>query len=84
MNRKANEPAAAGSNSPASTDAGRTPQQPGQQVPESDETIEPGVQESATHGFREDDALKRIVKQHPQKGIPQVEGVEPKEAPPRE
>jgi hypothetical protein len=42
------------------------------------------VQQSGTHGPGIDDELKRIVKQHPQKGIPQVEGIEPREAPPRE
>lgn len=47
-------------------------------------TAEPGVQGSAIHGFRKDDALKRIIRRHPQKGIPQVEGLEPKEAPPKE
>lgn len=39
------------------------------------------VQESGSHGAREDDDLKRMVKQHPQKAIPQVESVEPQEAP---
>ena len=42
------------------------------------------MQESGVHGPREDDDLKRIVKQHPQKAIPQVESVEPQEAPPNE
>src|SRR5574340_343660 len=43
------------------------------QPPELVEAAEFGMQESGVHGFWEDDALKRIVKQHPRKGIPQVE-----------
>ncbi len=43
-----------------------------------------GVQQSSVHGFRQDEALKRIIRQHPQRGIPQVEGMETKEAPVRE
>ena len=54
------------------------------QPPELVETVEFGMQESGVHGFREDDALKRIIKQHPRKGIPQVESMEPREAPPKE
>lgn len=42
------------------------------------------VQQSSVHGFRRDEALKRIVRQHPQRGIPQVEGIEPKELPAKE
>lgn len=55
-----------------------------QRPPESVETMELDVQESAVHGFRQDDALKRIVRQHPQKGIPQVESIDPQDAPPKE
>ncbi len=51
---------------------------------EARETADFGGQESGVHGFWEEDALKRIIKQHPQKGIPQVESMEPREAPPRE
>lgn len=54
------------------------------QPPESVETTEFGMQESGVHGAWEDDALKRIIRQHPQKGIPQVEGIEPQEAPRKE
>lgn len=39
------------------------------------------VQQSSTHGARTDDELKRIVRQHPQKAIPQIESVEPAKAP---
>lgn len=39
------------------------------------------MQQSSAHGARMDEALKRIVRQHPQTGIPQIEGVEPKQAP---
>jgi hypothetical protein len=39
------------------------------------------VQQSSAHGAGKDDELKRIVRQHPQKGIPQIESVEPENAP---
>src|SRR5574340_1397004 len=39
------------------------------------------MQQSSIHGARKDDELKRIVKRHPQKGIPQIESVSPKKAP---
>ena len=42
------------------------------------------VQQSSTHGARTDDELKWIVRQHPQKAIPQIESVEPDKAPFRE
>lgn len=42
------------------------------------------VQQSSAHGARTDDELKRIVRQHPQKAIPQIESVEPDKAPFRE
>ncbi|MDP1929591.1 MAG: DUF2934 domain-containing protein [Thiobacillus sp.] len=42
------------------------------------------VQQSGAHGARTDDDLKRLIKQHPQKAIPQIESVEPEKAPFRE
>jgi hypothetical protein len=42
------------------------------------------VQQSSIHGAGKDDELKRIIKQHPQKAIPQIESVEPDKAPFRE
>ncbi|MHB1214526.1 MAG: DUF2934 domain-containing protein [Thiobacillus sp.] len=39
------------------------------------------MHQSSTHGARKDDELKRIARQHPQKGIPQIEGIEPENAP---
>jgi hypothetical protein len=39
------------------------------------------MQQSGAHGARKDDELKRIVRQHPQKAIPQIESVEPENAP---
>ncbi len=42
------------------------------------------VQQSGLHGAGMDDELKRIVRQHPQKAIPQIESVEPGQAPFRE
>lgn len=42
------------------------------------------VQQSGVRGPGADDELKRIIKQHPQKAIPQVESVEPGQAPPKQ
>lgn len=56
----------------------------GQQPPEQNETAELEVQESGAHSAWRDDALKRTIKQHPRKGIPQIEGIEPQEAPLKE
>lgn len=53
------------------------------QPPEPVETAEFGMQEGGVRGFWEDDAMKRIIKQHPGKGIPQVESMEPQQAPPK-
>ena len=39
------------------------------------------VQQSSVHGAGKDEELKRIIKQHPQKAIPQIESVEPENAP---
>lgn len=39
------------------------------------------VQQSSVHGAGKDEELKRIVKQHPRKAIPQIESVEPENAP---
>lgn len=62
----------------------RMVQEAEQQPPEPVETTEVDVQGSGLHGSRQDDALKRIIKQHPQKGAPQVESIEPQEEPPKE
>ena len=48
------------------------------------EGIEPGMQQGGTLGPAEDEALKRLIKRHPQKEIPLVEGIAPEEAPTRE
>ncbi|MCO6427523.1 DUF2934 domain-containing protein [Nitrosomonas communis] len=42
------------------------------------------IQQSGVHGARKDDKLKRMVKQHPQKAIPQIDSVEPEKAPAKE
>ncbi len=42
------------------------------------------VQQSSVHGAASDDKLKRAVKRKPRKAIPQVESVEPSEAPARQ
>ena len=41
-------------------------------------------QQSSMHGASSDDKLKRALKQHPRKAIPQVESVEPADAPDRQ
>jgi len=43
--------------------------------------VENEVQQSGAYGAAEDDELKRILKQHPNKAIPQVESIEPQDAP---
>ncbi|MFZ3286035.1 MAG: dodecin family protein [Telluria sp.] len=60
------------------------PGNPSRQGREPDEMAERNVQESAAHGAWQDDALKGITKHHPQRGIEQVESLEPQEAPPKE
>ncbi|MEO1765974.1 DUF2934 domain-containing protein [Thiobacter aerophilum] len=42
------------------------------------------IQQSSVLSPGVDDALKRIVRQHPAKAIPEVEGIEPELAPSRE
>ena len=59
--------------------AGGTPQ-----PSEAAATPEFEVQQSATHGPREDEALKRTVRRHPRRDIPRIESVEPQEAPMKE
>lgn len=39
------------------------------------------IQQSSVHGAGKDEKLKHIIKQHPQKAIPQVESMEPEKAP---
>lgn len=39
------------------------------------------MQQSSVHGAGKDEELKRLVRQHPQKAIPQIESVEPENAP---
>lgn len=42
------------------------------------------MQQSSRHGPASDDKLKRAVKRHPRKAIPQVESIEPADAPDRQ
>lgn len=56
----------------------------GQEPAERLDTEAPELQQSGAHGAWRDDAIKRIVRQHPQEGIPRVESVEAREAPPKE
>ena len=51
-------------------------------MPEFQELLpETEKQQSGVHGPAKDEKLKRIIKQHPHKAIPQVESMEPEEAP---
>ncbi|MGE5170180.1 MAG: DUF2934 domain-containing protein [Rudaea sp.] len=52
--------------------------------PESGEVRETGGQEGRPRGIVHDEAMKRIIRQHPQRNIPRVESIEPYEAPPKE
>lgn len=45
---------------------------------------ETNIQQSGMHGAMQDDEMKRITKQHPRKAIPQMDSVEPKDAPLKE
>lgn len=46
--------------------------------------IEPGMQQGATMGPLHDEELKRMLRRHPRKEIPLVEGLDPEDAPPKE
>lgn len=46
--------------------------------------LENGLQQSCTLGPREDEALKRIIRQHPRRDIPRIEGIDPEDAPLKE
>ncbi|HXU94506.1 MAG TPA: DUF2934 domain-containing protein [Gallionella sp.] len=43
-----------------------------------------GLQQGSTFGAGEDDAFKRMIRQHPLRDISRIEGIEPDEAPPKE
>lgn len=45
---------------------------------------EVGMQHGGTLGPAQDEALKRILKQHPRRDIPRVESIEPEDAPLKE
>ncbi len=46
--------------------------------------VEFGMQQGGTMGPAEDEALKRLIRRHPGKEIPLVEGIEPIDAPAKE
>lgn len=50
--------------------------------PEPEAPMEFELQQSGTFGPREDEALKRIARQHPRRDIPRVESIEPDEQAP--
>jgi len=56
----------------------RTPEP---KTPESN-TPEPEIQEGHTRGKARDDALKRVIKRHPQRDEPRVDSVEDMDLPP--
>lgn len=55
-----------------------------EQTPKSDEPSmsESEIQQGGSRGIAADEALKRVVKQHPQRDEPKVDSVEPDETPP--
>jgi len=46
------------------------------------ETPEPEIQEGGSRGKARDDKLKRIIKRHPKRDEPRVDGVEASDLPP--
>lgn len=52
--------------------------------PEQAEPLEFELQQSGTVGPREDEALKRIARQHPRRDIARIESIEPEDAPLKE
>ena len=54
---------------------------PKTQRPEPKNTVETGGQESNGRSIARDEAMKRIIKQHPQRDIPRVESIDAPEAP---
>lgn len=66
-------------------DAALVPQRAAEAVePAEMELGEYGIQEGGKHGVRKDEALKRVVRQHPQRDISRIEGTEVLETPLRE
>ncbi len=57
---------------------------PKPQESEPNDLPETGGQEGTERGIAHDEAMKRIIRQHPQRDIPRVESIEPREAPPKE
>lgn len=57
---------------------------PRRQPPELDTIEEFRMQQGSTLGPAKDEALKRIIRGHPQRDIPRIESIEPKDAPPKE
>jgi hypothetical protein len=55
-----------------------------EQNPKRDEPTmsESEIQQGGTRGIATEEALKRVVKQHPQRDEPKVDSVEPDETPP--
>lgn len=51
---------------------------------EPSDVLETGGHESSRRSIARDEVMKRIIKQHPQRDIPRVESIDPREAPPRE
>jgi hypothetical protein len=42
------------------------------------------VHQGSSHSSREDEAMKRVIRKHPQRDIPMVEGIDPQDAPLKE
>lgn len=54
-----------------------------QSMPAAD-AADPGVHQGSSHSPREDEAMKRVIRKHPQRDIPMVEGIDPQDAPLKE
>jgi hypothetical protein len=52
--------------------------------PEPPEPLEPEAQGSNERSIAKQERLKRVIKQHPQREIPRVESIEPRDAPLKE
>jgi len=57
---------------------------PTPRTPEVSEPLEPESQQSNERSIAKQERLKRAIKQHPQREIPRVESIEPRDAPPKE
>jgi len=53
-------------------------------IPKIPEPLEAELQQSDERSIAKHERLKRVIRQHPQREIPRVESIEPRDAPPKE